>query len=88
MCFQFWCLVGSAAVALPLRWFKTKSAGGDCTDWVRAEYAFLRDGNLAIRLALRICPSTADGTSFTGLSTGTGSNYSYNYFGPGRIVAQ
>jgi len=31
---------------------------------------------------------TADGTSFTGLSTGTGFTYTYNYFGPGRIVAQ
>ena len=31
---------------------------------------------------------TADGTSFTGLSNGSGFSYTYNYFGPGRIVAQ
>lgn len=31
---------------------------------------------------------TADGTSYTGISTGTGFSYTYNYFGPGRIVAQ
>jgi len=31
---------------------------------------------------------TSDGTSFTGLSNGTGFNYTYNYFGPGRIVSQ
>ena len=33
---------------------------------------------------------TADGTSFTGLisSSGLGFGYTYNYFGPGRIVAQ
>lgn len=31
---------------------------------------------------------TADGTSFTGISTGIGFSYTYNYFGPGRIIAQ
>ena len=31
---------------------------------------------------------SADGTSFTGISNGIGFNYTYNYFGPGRIIAQ
>jgi len=31
---------------------------------------------------------SADGTSYTGISNGTGFAYTYNYFGPGRIVAQ
>ena len=31
---------------------------------------------------------TADGTSFTGISNGTGFTYTYNYFGPGRLIAQ
>jgi len=31
---------------------------------------------------------TADGTSFTGISNGSGFAYTYNYFGPGRIVAR
>jgi len=31
---------------------------------------------------------TADGTSFTGISNGSGFSYTYNYFGPGRIIAK
>lgn len=30
---------------------------------------------------------TADGTSFTGISNGSGFDYQYNYFGSGRIIA-
>jgi len=31
---------------------------------------------------------SSDGTSFTGISNGSGFAYTYNYFGPGRIVAR
>jgi len=31
---------------------------------------------------------TADGTSFTGISNGSGFSYTYNYFGPGRIIGR
>ena len=31
---------------------------------------------------------SSTGTSFTGISTGAGFNYTYNFFGPGRILAQ
>jgi len=30
---------------------------------------------------------SSDGTSFTGISNGIGFNYTYNYFGPGRLIA-
>jgi len=51
------------------------------------DFVDLRDVNGDGKQDVILYRSTT-GTSFTGISAGTNFTYTYNYFGPGRIVAQ